>query len=491
MPASIALPRALAVALDEALSEALSEASRGGARGGARSPRDPVRAGRGDSERGAGPAGRAAVADGAARTTPADAETASSRTGSTTPGGTTTGTAARAQRLSRRYLADHPADAPIIADAPDAAAYLTTRMPATYAAARFALGELAAAVPSLEPVSLLDVGAGTGAATWAAWDTWPSLERAELRDYSAPALAAAERLLRASGLAVETHLGDAARPTPTHAAPAPERRPDESATPGPATPTSTASEPTAPRPAPPAPALDVDVDVALTAYVLSELTEAQRAAVVATLTARARDAVVIVEPGTPAGYRRILAVRDALLAAGWTLAGPCPHALACPVASREGDWCHAAVRLPRTREHRVAKGGELSYEDEKLAWVAAVRDPARHPVRHDARVLRHPATHPGHVRLELCTPSGERVERTVSKRDKAAFRAARKVEWGETWGETPAAVQPDGEQPTTAALTSTGQGVVGTTAAVQPDDAQPATAHPATAPTASSQVPPA
>lgn len=308
-----------------------------------------------------------------------------------------------ARRLSERYRADRPAASPIIADAGDASAYALTRLPATFAAARFAFEELSRAVPGLAPRTLLDVGAGTGAATAAAWSTWGSLDAATLEDYSAPALALAREVLAVTDLDVTTTLASIGR-----------RR------------TSTTDA-----------GADGDgptADVAVAGYVLSEIDDAARRALVDRLTAGARDAVVVIEPGTPAGFRRVLEVRAELLRRGWRVAAPCPHEQACPVAAREGDWCHAAVRLPRTREHRAAKGGERGFEDEKFSWVAALAPTSGLTIARPAgRVLRHPETRPGHIRLELCAPDGEVEQVTVTKRDRDAFRAARKIEWGEAW----------------------------------------------------------
>ena len=46
-------------------------------------------------------------------------------------------------------------------------------------------------------------------------------------------------------------------------------------------------------------------------------------------------------------------------------------------------------------------------------------------------MIRRPDLRPGHVVLDLCTTDGlER--RTVSKRDGAEYRKARKVAWGDT-----------------------------------------------------------
>lgn len=339
----------------------------------------------------------------------------------------------RARSLSQRYLADRPAESAILSDPTDVAAYATARMPATFAAARFALEELVRAEPSLAPTTLLDLGAGTGAATWAAWDAFDSLEAVELRDYSAPALDLAARLLASTDLAVTATLGDAGVPVASQHL---EVEPSAALGSG-----GVASSH-------PVSATGPAHDLAICAYVLSELAPDQRREVVATAIDQAASAVVVIEPGTPAGFERILAVRSQLLAAGWRLAAPCPHELPCPVAARPGDWCHAAVRLQRTHEHRAAKGGTRDFEDEKLAWIAALPPEPRTPLSPDptgptgptstvrpARVLRHPRVNPGHVRLELCTPEGELTEQVVSKREGATYRRARKVEWGEAWAQ--------------------------------------------------------
>ena len=101
--------------------------------------------------------------------------------------------------------------------------------------------------------------------------------------------------------------------------------------------------------------------------------------------ARTRDTLVIVEPGTPAGYRRIIAMREQLIALGADVAAPCPHRKGCPLAPP--DWCHFSQRLPRSQAHKQIKGAELAFEDEKFAYVAMSRVPA---ARRLARVLAQP-----------------------------------------------------------------------------------------------------
>ena len=169
-------------------------------------------------------------------------------------------------------------------------------------------------------------------------------------------------------------------------------------------------------------------DLVTLGYVLAELDDSAQRATLERAWASG-DAVVVVEPGTPAGYRRLLAARERLIELGGTLAAPCPHERACPLAGTD-DWCHFAVRLARSAAHRAAKSAELGHEDEKLAYVAVVREPI---VRATERVLRHPQLRSGHVLLQLCTPSG--IERaTVSKRDGERYRRARQISWGEDLG---------------------------------------------------------
>lgn len=138
---------------------------------------------------------------------------------------------------------------------------------------------------------------------------------------------------------------------------------------------------------------------------------------------------MLVEPGTPAGYGRILAARSALLDAGAALLAPCPHAAACPLTGQ--DWCHFSVRLPRSHDHRVAKGAVVPFEDERFAYLVVAR-PSVRVAASDARVLAPPTvTKPG-IALKLCSPSGNLATALIGKRKKPAYAAARRMRWGDT-----------------------------------------------------------
>lgn len=300
-----------------------------------------------------------------------------------------------ADRLSQRYRADHPAIGPILATPLDSAAYLTTRMPATYAAARQVFDRLAAARPDFRPRTMLDVGAGTGACTWAAGDAFRSLASSHLVDSSQSALTAARRMLDGSRLVI------------TSAADAIGRERGETTTGWTA------------RGA---------YDLAVCGFMLGELEPAQHDQVVSGM-ADAATVVAVIEPGTPAGYRRILTARTALVGTGRKVLAPCPHEASCPLEPTQ-DWCHFAVRLTRSVRHRQIKGAELGYEDEKYAYVVASTEP---PVDRSSRILRHPQIRTGHVRMTLCTTDPGIEESTVSKRQGESYRAARRAGWGDPW----------------------------------------------------------
>jgi ribosomal protein RSM22 (predicted rRNA methylase) len=297
--------------------------------------------------------------------------------------------------LSERYRQKRERRAPVARTELEVAAYAASRLPATYAAVSAALGAAREQRREWSPRSMLDLGAGPGTALWAATSLWPGIERATAVEAEPRMLALGQALARG-----------AARPAVAGAA---------------------WVRASVVEPVPGGP-----YDLVVLAYVLGELDARDRDRAVdraAEATATPNGLTVIVEPGTPEGFARVLRARARLLALGGFVTAPCPHDEPCPWANSQADWCHFAVRLTRTAAHRAAKGGTLGYEDEKLSYVAVSRQPTARTV---ARVLRHPQIRPRHIELELCTPLGIQ-RRTVTKRDREAFRLARKIDWGESF----------------------------------------------------------
>ena len=289
------------------------------------------------------------------------------------------------EALSQRYRAEVQDGRLHLADDAAARAYLTTRLPATFAAISAALAAVAEMRPDFGPRSALDAGAGPGTATWAATQQWDSLEDATLVEASPAIRAVGQRL----GLPLPRVGWRASR-------------------------------------------LDaalVDLspsDLVLLAYVLDELPEAAREPLIGQLWTLTNDTLLIVEPGTPAGWKRILQARDVLIQAGGQILAPCPHTRPCPLAAP--DWCHFSARVARSRLHREAKGGTVPWEDEKFIYVAASRQPGLHA---EARVIAPPRASKAAVTLKLCQDDGYAADRIFAKRAGDSFKIARRLDWGD------------------------------------------------------------
>lgn len=273
-----------------------------------------------------------------------------------------------AAEMSAAYREGRPSR---LAEEERVAAYLVTRMPATFVACWMVLEEVRERIG--EVATILDAGAGTGAASLAARAIWPQacitmIERDRaLADLACEFLPDAEILLR-----------DVKQMAPF----------------------------------PPA-------DLIIAAYSIGEFGEAAATR----LWSAAQKALVAIEPGTPRGFSLVRRLREL----GGHIAAPCPGDIPCPVA--DPDWCHFAARVERSSLHRRIKEAELGYEDEKFSYVALAKSEVT-PAR--ARIVRRPEQKPGLIVLETCTPEGLRTAR-VTKRDREAFRNARRARWGISW----------------------------------------------------------
>jgi ribosomal protein RSM22 (predicted rRNA methylase) len=293
--------------------------------------------------------------------------------------------AARAASISKTYRDGGGSAA--IRSGTDALAYALARMPATYAAVSACLNALLAARPDFAPERLLDVGAGPGTASWAAAEAFPTLTSFVLLDANPSLRTLALDLLRDSARLGGLHYegGDArAALDKTEAA-----------------------------------------DLVVASYIIGELGETERKSLAWAMWARTRDTLVVVEPGTPAGYARVIALREQLIAAGAHVLAPCPHDRLCPLVSP--DWCHFSRRLARSRAHKQVKGADVPFEDERFSYVVLTRTPSATRV---SRVLAQPLIGKTGISARLCTIDGLAVAK-VPRRDRQAYATARHWRWGD------------------------------------------------------------
>jgi ribosomal protein RSM22 (predicted rRNA methylase) len=248
-------------------------------------------------------------------------------------------------------------------------------------------------MPSFSPASLLDLCAGPGTASFAALSLWPDISALTLVDANPLLLSAAHSLGEACGLAgmreaklIRSTLSGAADELPS-------------------------------------------ADLAVMSYALVELHVNEIAELARQIWSRSSGLLLFVEPGTPEGFRRILLCRDALIAAGAHLVSPCPHVAACPM--QPPAWCHFSERLPRSRQHRLAKAAQVNYEDEPYTYLAFGRSPATLQPR--GRIVSRMRISKAELRFSLCREDGRCTEERTPRRDRAAYAKLRRAAWGDAF----------------------------------------------------------
>jgi len=288
--------------------------------------------------------------------------------------------AAAAQKMSEGYR--QGATSQSIVTPAQAVAYAVARMPATHATCAAVFARIAEVMPDFAPARLLDVGAGTGAASWAAVGQWSAITSVTMLDHNPQLRALARKLADAGPLAnAEILSGDLGAEKP-------------------------------------------QADLVVASYVLAELPEASASATARHLWADAPRMLVLIEPGTPDGFARIRKARAALIDEGAHVAAPCTHDKPCPLSG--DDWCHFSQRLARSRDHMLLKEARVPFEDERYSYVVVTRE----KVASGARILATPLEAKPGLTFKLCDENGLRVQ-FVARRDKDEYRRMRKRDWGD------------------------------------------------------------
>ena len=269
----------------------------------------------------------------------------------------------------------------------EALAYAAVRMPATYSAVNTALKNTFEIYnPEIE--SVLDVGAGTGAGTWAVRN-FVDLNGSICLERENVMRNLGENLMRESEIdelrSVKWEKFDLVNSD-----------------------------------------IRYNADLVICSYVLNELNEADRRMALEKLWNATNKILLIIEPGTPQGFAEIKELRKILINKGGSIVAPCPNIEKCSMP--ENDWCHTTCRVARTKIHKMLKNGDVPYEDEKFSYIAVSKEKIE---KYDfARVLRHPKIESGKITMQVCSNDGIE-EKVITKKDKELFKMARKVGCGD------------------------------------------------------------
>jgi len=292
------------------------------------------------------------------------------------------------ERISGRYRSKERNGKPLLTDINEAKVYSLFRMPATFGAVSFVLEQLSLLYPNTDIKNCLDVGAGTGAVSWAVLEMFPKTETVAVEK---------EKAMRDIGKHLMTQADFS--PFPVWQDGDILTLPD-----------------------------NISADLVICSYVLNELSEKDQMTALSNLWQHTKKFLILIDPGTPETFSYFQKYRNFFIHQKAFPVAPCPHIYTCPVS--ENDWCHFSCRIPRTKIHRQVKGGKLAYEDEKFCYLIISKNPTP---SYTARILRHPQIHNGHIRLSLCQNNGQHLDKTVSKKEGDLYKKARKSSWGDIW----------------------------------------------------------
>lgn len=295
----------------------------------------------------------------------------------------------KARELSNRYMNESGTGKSLLNRDMEATVYSLMRMPATFGAVSSALEHICE-VSDFVPRSLLDAGAGTGAGSWAAVEYFALDNITCLEREVAMSKVGKDFMTGATDKALNNAKWIQADLSDDFAG-------------------------------------KYKSDLVIASYVLNEMTNEHRLQVADKLWDNTEQMLLIVEPGTPAGYENIRKIREHLLKRGAFIAAPCPHSNKCQL--KENDWCHFTCRVQRGKLHKLVKNADAPYEDEKYSYIAFSRTPCKQA---ENRIMRHPIVEKGRIRLTLCTGEGQVIENTVTKSQGEKYKKAKKAGCGDS-----------------------------------------------------------
>ena len=291
------------------------------------------------------------------------------------------------QNLTKAYKTQKATGKKIVTKKEEVITYANVRMPATYGAVCYAIEHTKQLVDE-KIETLIDVGAGTGAASWAV-TSFIDVKSITCYEREEEMISLGKKLMKVA----DNNLNQAKWIRLDIA----ENKIEEKA------------------------------DSVIASYSLNELTEEKRKKVIENLWNITNKILIIIEPGTPKAFEEILEIRENLINKGAKVIAPCSHAKKCQIKKGE-DWCHFSCRIQRSSVHRKIKNAELPYEDEKFMYIAFSK--VNIEKQEYQRIIDRPKIEKGYIKLKLCTKDG--IEnKVITKKDKEVYKNAKKSKWGD------------------------------------------------------------
>lgn len=166
-------------------------------------------------------------------------------------------------------------------------------------------------------------------------------------------------------------------------------------------------------------------DLVICSYMINELNKDTVEKIIEKLWNATKKVLIIIEPGTPHGFSNIKRIRDTIIKRGGYIVAPCTHQGECKIP--ENDWCSFSCRVQRSKVHKILKDGTVGYEDEKFSYVAFSKNEVHTAPK---RILRHPIINKGYSEFKVCTPDGI-INVKLSKKDGQMYKDSKKKNAGD------------------------------------------------------------
>lgn len=303
------------------------------------------------------------------------------------------------RKISDKYMGDKKGDV-LLAEEQEAIAYSIARMPATYGAVRTAINHVLEMFVDESFETIIDVGAGTGAATLALMQ---ELEEHEISVSSAKCLEREEAMISVG----KTLFSESSSESVKNASWIKFDINDMS---------SMLENET------------MKADIVITSYMLNEFAEEKIFGVIDKLWSMTNKMLLIVDPGTPKDHKRMIKIKNYLYEKGGNIVAPCTCNSGCHLP--ETDWCHFTCRVERTKIQKQVKNANVPYEDEKFTYLAVLKDKSIKPINGVNRIIRHPVIRSNMIEVKLCS-NGEIMNRIYTKKDKETYKMLKKAKVGD------------------------------------------------------------
>ena len=173
-------------------------------------------------------------------------------------------------------------------------------------------------------------------------------------------------------------------------------------------------------------------DVVLASFSMNEMNKTDRIKLLNKMWLLSNKYILIIEPGTPTAHREMMGYKEYLISLGGKVIAPCMNDQ-CPILKdRNDDWCHFQVRLQRPTVEVKIKEGDRNFEDEKFTFLLFSKNKNNESyLNKESIVIRRPMIQKGKISLNVCTKNGTIEQKIFTKKDGEIYKRAKKLSIGD------------------------------------------------------------